>query len=255
MTLDLVLSKFGPLGKGARERLQQEVQRQLIEEAFIGRIQETYGMDLNRYSSSNFGRMSYGTTLLFMDLLDKSFSRAGVTLPPDPTVLETGVGTWNYVEGIYNFVKVNSGSDTVKIHGIEYYDNPENSRVKNRISGLGGVTYSHMDFFSMPVSEEYDLVVANHPLATEVVYNHWDIPYRPLEEFWSRAINMLKPGGVLFATGYLYNEGASAFNSFPKQERISNGKYESPVATINGINMFGVKGFDNNIVMMARKAA
>jgi len=94
-----------------------------------------------------------------------------------------------------------------------------------------------------------------HPLATKQVHNNWKVPYRPTREFWSRAMDMLKPDGTLFACGYLWNEGASALNTFPEEERILRTHYYSPLELVMGINVSSIKGFSENVIMIANKQA
>jgi len=213
-------------------------------------LKEMYSFDSSRYGNSYSDKMAYASSILLLDLLHKCFNRAEVDLPEETSVLEIGVGNWNYVQALYKFIQVHSRSENVHIRGIDYFNEPG----KN-LSGLEGVEFSHADFFDLSEEPKYDLVLANHPLATKERYESWRIPYRPLDEFWARTMGMLKPGGILFGTGYLFNEGASAFNSFPKDDRIFRTHYYSPFKTINGIDPTSIKGFDENAVMMARKAA
>lgn len=196
---------------------------------------------------------AYASSLVALDMLDRCFQEAQVTLPRNPVVLDIGAGYWEYVHAFYAFLQKNSGSQQVYLEGIEFYGNLYKENVEARTRGMEDVTYSPGDFFQMPADSKYDLVLAMHPLATAEVCHNWSIPFRPLEEFWSHALDMVKPGGIIFGCGYLWNEGALAFNSFPTEGRILEMHYYSPASIVRGVSIQGLKGFDENIVMMARK--
>mgnify|MGYP001563314290 CR=1 FL=1 len=251
MTLDFLLSTVKPFGSAPLKG----VLSSLNPGQFERRVWETYGISPNegRYISIPGGMADYVSSLIMLDMLDRFFGEAGIELPQNPKALDIGSEDWHYVAAIHKFLKVRSGSDNIQLDGIEYFGDDYKGTIDIKLRDLDGTTYTAGDIFEISIRPEYDIVFVMHPLGTEKAYGRWKIPFRPLDQFWSRAMGSLKPGGILIGCGYLWCDGKKAFEYFPQDETILSKRYYSPLQRMHGINVFELRSFDDNIVMIAKK--
>lgn len=268
MTYNLALSmgiiesvtKHIPILAGIQKARQQEQDKSSAAERFEERLRDEYDITFTAekypvWPNSQPAVESYAASLVMLDMLDTVFKRAKLQLSKEPSALDIGAGDWTYVHALRLFLQANSQSIHVHLEGVDILGKEHEASVNFRIKGIEGVRYLTDDFFNMPSTPDYDIIFAMHPLATKEVYDEWKIPYVPLNKFWKKAMEMLKPGGILFGCSYLFNEGASALNSFPEKERILEIHYYSPVKEIRGVDVSTIKGFDENAIMIARKPA
>ena len=262
MSVDLIaqklFSKIKHIGESRRLAREEETKSKSIGEALEKRLEDAYGVSFSSevYSLCSYSSnalIPYVSSLLMLDMLDTCFNKSGIELPQNLSALDIGTDDWHYVNALYSFLKVRSKSEEVRLEGIEFFGYKHEESVKKRANGLKNVVYMTGDFFEMDVEPSYDIVFAMHPLAIPEAYEKWGVPFRQLNEFWERAMGMVKPGGILFGCCYLWNEGASALNSFPKEGRILHTQYYSLAQVIRGIAPARLKSFHDNAIMVARK--
>jgi hypothetical protein len=154
------------------------------------RLVAAYGLEGWRERA---GRRDFAASLFYVQMLERAFSEAGVTLPDPLTVLDAGCSDWFYAPALHGLLRRwrASAPRALTFEGIELdayrlYDDMHSRHdwASAYIEGLEGVTYRAMDVrrYDRPV----ELALMLYPFLFPSDHRRWGLPRR-----------LLRPGDVL----------------------------------------------------------
>ncbi|MEB3224118.1 MAG: hypothetical protein VKS61_18750 [Candidatus Sericytochromatia bacterium] len=174
------------------------------------RLVTEYGLEAWAEAS---GRGAFECSLIYLHMLERAFTAAGVQLPPNLSAVDVGPCDWFYVRTAHAFLQRwrTNQPRSVSLDGVEldawrlYLDLRSRADwAEAYIGGLPGVTYHGMD--GLAYDRPVDVALLFFPFLFMSDHRQWGLPRKLLrpEALLAHVVRLLRPGGVLF----IANQGA-----------------------------------------------
>jgi len=211
----------------------------------IDKINNLYGICLKTINLSNL------SVYFFIDMLEKAFAKANVSLPAVIDVLDIGTADWYYASALLSFLRSWQDPKAVNLHGIDFPKKIYKKSI-NRLRDNCPLEIHWGDVMNFETENKFDLIFLNHMLVGPNHCRNWKIPYHPFEELLPHLESLNKPHGLIVITANTYAGESSIANCFSQESKLTEFVYDPDIKEDSLSFLRGFFGFHDNLISICR---